>query len=297
MDKKHVPVLCQEVIDNLYLGNTGTVVDGTLGLGGHALAILNNKPEVKKYIGFDVDQEAIHIAKEKLHNFQNVVYVNQNYSTASSYLQENNIPKVDSILLDLGVSSMQLDSQDRGFSFRYNAPLNMRLDGGLTDTVKEYINSVDEEELLEVLTELGEENYAYKITKNIALARSIKPIETTFELRDIVVNAYPLFKRHGKTHPATKTFQALRIAVNSELSHIVKTLDTLPALLSPGGRMLVISFHSLEDRLVKQKFKSLHQSGEYTILTKKPLVPSKNELILNSRSRSSKLRIIEKKHV
>jgi 16S rRNA (cytosine1402-N4)-methyltransferase len=296
MDKKHVPVLCQEIIDNTYLGNTGIFVDGTLGLGGHALAILNGKPEVKKYIGFDVDNMAITLAKETLDNFKNVSYVNQNYSTASSYLQENNIPKVDSILLDLGVSSMQLDSQERGFSFRYDAPLNMRLDGGLTDTVKEYINSVDEEELYEVLLELGEDSYAYKITKNIISARAIKPIETTFELRDIVTSAYPLYKRHGKTHPATKTFQALRIVINSELTHINKALDTLPAKLSEGGKMMVISFHSLEDRLVKQKFKSLHESGEYTILTKKPLVPSKHELLLNPRSRSSKLRIIEKKY-
>lgn len=293
---KHIPVLCDEVIKGSYIPTGATVIDGTLGLGGHALEILNKYPQIKNYYGFDVDATAIEIAKEKLSQFPCVHYINSNYSEAAEILKNQGVVSADTILLDLGVSSMQLDNPERGFSFRFDAPLGMRLDGGSTDTVGEYINTVDESELVEVLRELGEEDYAYKITKKIIETRQIKPILTTFELRDIVYSAYPMHKRFGRIHPATKTFQALRIAINSELTHLTKALKELSQFLNPGGRMLVISFHSLEDRIVKQSFKNLEQTGVFRLITKKPIIPGEIELQNNPRSRTSKLRIIEKNY-
>jgi 16S rRNA (cytosine1402-N4)-methyltransferase len=291
---KHIPVLLNEVLNGVYIPNDAIVIDGTIGLGGHAYEILNKHNNIKSYYAFDVDSSAIQIAKEKLEKFPCVHYINKNYSEAVEILKQKGINSADTILLDLGVSSMQLDNPDRGFSFRFDAPLSMRLDGSNTDTVSEYINTVDENELIEVLRELGEEDYAYKITKKIIESREIKPITTTFELRDIVYNAYPMHKRFGRIHPATKTFQALRIAINGELSHLKKALDELSQFLSPRGRMLVISFHSLEDRIVKQAFKNLEQTQEFKIITKKPIVPTDTEIINNPRSRTSKMRIIEK---
>ncbi len=290
----HTPVLINEVLDGLYIPDNAIVIDGTIGLGGHAYQILNKHKTIKSYYAFDVDSSAIKIAKEKLEKFPCVHYINKNYSEAVETLKDQGINSADTILLDLGVSSMQLDNPDRGFSFRFDAPLSMRLDGSNTDTVAEYINTVSEDELIEVLKELGEEDYAYKITKKIIEQREIKPITTTFELRDIVYNAYPMHKRFGRIHPATKTFQALRIAINGELSHLQKALDELSNFLSPGGRMLVISFHSLEDRIVKQKFKSLSVESGFKLITKKPIIPGSTEINDNPRSRTSKLRIIEK---
>ncbi len=292
---KHISVLNHEVLHNAYLPDNAVVVDGTLGLGGHANTLLNTN-NISAYYGFDLDEKAIEIAKEKLSGFPCVHFIDLNYADAAEYLKNHGVNKVDTILLDLGVSSMQLDDSSRGFSFRFDAPLNMRLDGGNTDTAKEYINTVDEEELIDVLVELGEESFAKKIAAKIIEARNTKPIETTFELRDIVYSAYPIHKRFGRVHPATKTFQALRIAVNGELSSLVKALDELPKLLSPGGRMLVISFHSLEDRIVKQKWRSITDTGQYKLITKKPIIPQESEILENPRSRSSKLRIIEKSY-
>ena len=291
---KHIPVLLNEVLNGVYIPDGAVVVDGTLGLGGHAYEILNKNKNIHSYYGFDVDSSAIKIAQEKLEKFPCVHYINKNYSEAVETLKEKGIHSVDAILLDLGVSSMQLDNPERGFSFRFDAPLSMRLDGNNNDTVAEYINTAPEDELIEVLRELCEEDYAYKITKKIIESREIKPITTTFELRDIVYNAYPMHKRFGRIHPATKTFQALRIAINGELSHLKKTLDELPQFLSPNGRMLVISFHSLEDRIVKQSFKNLQENGNFKLITKKPIIPTDLELVNNPRSRTSKLRIIEK---
>jgi len=272
------------------------VVDCTLGLGGHAFGYLNKQNSISAYYGFDLDEKAILIAKEKLIGYPCVHFVQSNYSEAAKYLKNHNINNVDTIFLDLGVSSMQLDDSSRGFSFRFDSDLNMRLDGNDIDTAQDYINSVSLEELIDVLTELGEESYAKRIAEKIIESRDIKPIETTFELKDLVYNAYPVHKRFGRVHPATKTFQALRIAINGELSSLLKALEELPEILSPGGRMLVITFHSLEDRIVKQKFRQLADSGEYSLIVKKPITPSSNELIDNPRARSSKLRIIEKKH-
>lgn len=293
---KHIPVLCNEILSGLHLPSDAIVIDGTLGLGGHALEILNKNSQIKSYYGFDVDNSALAIAKEKLSQFPCVYYMNHNYSDAVGILKEKGITGADTIILDLGVSSMQLDNPERGFSFRFDAPLSMRLDGANTDTVSEYINTVDETELIEVLRELGEEDYAYKITKKIIETRETKPILTTFELRDIVYSAYPMHKRFGRIHPATKTFQALRIAINSELTHLTKALGDLSQFLNPGGRMLVISFHSLEDRIVKQAFKNLEQNDHFKLITKKPIIPGEIELQNNPRSRTSKLRIIEKNY-
>jgi 16S rRNA (cytosine1402-N4)-methyltransferase len=290
----HTPVLINEVLNGLYIPDDAIVIDGTIGLGGHAYQILNKNKTIKSYYAFDVDSSAIKIAEEKLEKFPCVHFINKNYSEAVEILKDQGINSADTILLDLGVSSMQLDNPQRGFSFRFDAPLSMRLDGANTDTVAEYINTVDENELIEVLKELGEEDYAYKITKKIIESREIKPITTTFELRDIVYNAYPMHKRFGRIHPATKTFQALRIAINGELSHLKKALDELSQFLSPHGRMLVISFHSLEDRIVKQAFKNLEQTQEFKLVTKKPIIPTDTEIQENPRSRTSKMRIIEK---
>lgn len=294
---KHIPVLINEILNGVYIPNNGTILDGTLGLGGHAYEILNSNKNIKAYYGFDVDSSAIKLAKEKLAQFPCVHYINTNYTEAVNVLKQQGVNSIDTILLDLGVSSMQLDDPDRGFSFRFDAPLNMRLDGMGFDTVKDYINTVDEMELVDVLLELGEESFAKRIAMKIVEARNIKPIETTFELRDIVYKAYPKVKRFSRVHPATKTFQALRIAINSELSSLTNALDVLPTLLSKNGRILVISFHSLEDRIVKQKFRSLTETDQYKLINKKPIIPSKDEVTDNPRSRSSKLRIIEKIYV
>ncbi len=292
---KHISVLNHEVLNNAYLPKGAVVVDGTLGLGGHANAMLASH-DIANYYGFDLDEKALVIAKQRLTGFPCVHFIEKNYADAAEYLKNNGVNQVDTILLDLGVSSMQLDDAERGFSFRFDAPLNMRLDGKDTDTAKEYINTVGEEELIDVLTELGEETFAKRIATKIIESRNIKPIETTFELKEIVYSAYPIHKRFGRIHPATKTFQALRIAVNGELSALVKAIDTLPSLLAPGGRFLIITFHSLEDRIVKQKFRSLGESNEYKLITKKPLIPGELELEENPRARSSKLRIIEKSY-
>ncbi len=290
----HSPVLVREILDGAYVPEGAIIVDGTLGLGGHALSFVSTYPSVAAYYGCDLDVSALALAKEKLSTYPCVHYIETNYSSAADILKSQGVRAADTILLDLGVSSMQLDAPERGFSFRFDAPLNMRLDGKSSDTAGEYINTVSEEELVEVLRELGEESYATRIASFIVENRAIKPIETTFELRDIVYRAYPVHKRFGRVHPATKTFQALRIAVNGELSHLTSALTSLSEFLSPGGRLLVISFHSLEDRIVKQTFRELQDGGGYTLITKKPITPSEEELQANPRSRSSKLRIIEK---
>lgn len=292
----HKSVLQHEVLENAFLPNGAVVVDGTLGLGGHAIAFLNHANSISAYYGFDLDEKALLIAKEKLIGYPCVHFIENNYAEAAKYLNNHGVKQVDTILLDLGVSSMQLDDASRGFSFRFDAPLNMRLDGHDIDTAGDYINTVDKEELIEALVELGEESYAKRIAEFIIEAREKKPIETTFELKDIVYRAYPVHKRFGRVHPATKTFQALRIMINGELTSLIKALDELPSLLSPGGKMMVITFHSLEDRIVKHKFKSLTENGNYKILTKKPIIPTEAELLDNPRARSSKLRILEKNH-
>ncbi len=290
----HKPVLSHEVLSNAFLPDNAVVVDGTIGLGGHALAFASSHPKIKDYFGFDVDPNALLIAKERLTGYSFMHFIELNYSEAGDYLKNKGITKVDTILLDLGVSSMQLDDASRGFSFKNDAPLNMRLDAKSLDTAQDYINTVSLDELIEVLTELGEEPYARRIAQAIIEFREIKPIETTWELKDIIYKSYPVHKRFGKTHPATKTFQALRIAVNEELTHLGKALDELVQILSPGGRMMVISFHSLEDRIVKKRWKQKEEEGSYKIITKKPITPSIQELEDNPRARSSKLRIIEK---
>lgn len=269
----HLPVLVREILDGAYVPKGATIVDGTLGLGGHALSFVSEFPTIAHYYGCDLDTSAIAIAKSKLSSYPCVHYIETNYSSAAEILRSQGVTTADTILLDLGVSSMQLDAPERGFSFRFDAPLNMRLDGKSVDTAGEYINTVSEDELVEVLRELGEESYATRIAAFIVENRALQPIETTFQLRDIVYRAYPVHKRFGRVHPATKTFQALRIAVNGELSHLASALKSLSEFLSPGGRLLVVSFHSLEDRIVKQAFRELQDSGGYNLITKNPSSP------------------------
>ena len=291
---KHIPVLEHEVLSNIKIKDDSIFIDGTLGLGGHAFAILSSHNEIKNYYGFDVDENALAIAKDKLAGYSNMHFVQNNFKNAVGYLNQIGVSKVDNILLDLGVSSMQLDDGSRGFSFMKDAKLNMRLDGLNENSAMDYINSVDEDELTEVLYELGEESFAKRIANRIIESRIIKKIETTYELRDIVYSAYPAHKRFSKTHPATKTFQALRIVVNGELTSLIKALEEMPQILNNGGRMQVISFHSLEDRIVKQAFKKLSETEKFILVNKKPIIPTENEIKNNPRSRSSKLRIIER---
>ncbi len=296
----HVPVLLKEVCENLSPDDGNIFIDGTLGLGGHAKEILSRYGEkLGYYYGFDVDREAVKISKENLAGYKNVSVIQANYRDAAGILENMNVNNADRVLLDLGVSSMQLDNPERGFSFRYDAPLNMRLDYSNENTVADYINTADESELADAIYELGEDKFARRIAKAIVETRNKKEIQTTFELRDIVASAYPARLRQGsggrsKINPATKTFQALRILVNEELSTLQKGIKDFSSFLAPRGRMGIISFHSLEDRIVKRAYGELKKSGEYKLITKKPIIPSPEELIANPRCRSAKLRVIEK---
>lgn len=295
---EHIPVLLKEVCENLSPDDGNIFVDGTLGLGGHAKEILTRYgKKLGYYYGFDVDREAVQIAKSNLSSFKNISVIQANYRDAVEVLKKMDVKNCNRVLLDLGVSSMQLDNPDRGFSFRYDAPLNMRLDGNKKNTVADYIATVSEEELADVIYELGEDKFARRIAKAIIEARSQKPIATTFQLRDIIVSAYPASMQHGKVNPATKTFQALRIQINEELSSLQKGIREFSSFLAPRGRMGIISFHSLEDRIIKRAYRELEgkeKSNGYKIITKKPIAPTREEVKLNPRSRSAKLRVIEK---
>ncbi len=287
----HIPVLLEESTE-LLLGNGGKLyLDCTLGLGGHTRRILEKNPEAF-VIGIDRDEEAIELAKENLKEFEGRFSI---YKADFAYLDEvlraEGIDKVDGILLDLGVSMLQLKSE-RGFSFQIDAPLDMRMDKEQKLTAYRVVNEYPEKELARILWEYGEERLSRKIARAIVQYRKKKPIETTKELADIVLSAYPERLKHGRIHPATKTFQAIRIEVNKELESLKTALEKTPDLLNPGGRLVVISFHSLEDRIVKNFFRE--HSRLFRILTKKPITPSEEEISMNPASRSAKLRAGER---
>jgi 16S rRNA (cytosine1402-N4)-methyltransferase len=282
----HIPVLAKEVLEGLALEPGMTVLDGTLGLGGHAALMLEATAPKGKLIGVERDSRNWAVAKERLTNYgDRVTTIRDSYGNVSSH----NIPPLDAVLLDLGFSSVHVDNADRGFSFMKEGPLDMRYDQGQELTAEVIVNSWSRDDLNRLLREYGEEHFSGEIARAITEARKKQRITTTTQLADLILK---LAGGRGSIHPATKTFQALRIAVNDEFGELTRGLDELTKLLKPGGRLAVISFHSLEDRIVKQFIK---ESTLLESLTKKPIIGSDEEVRLNPRSRSAKLRIAVKK--
>lgn len=306
---KHVPVLLDEVIDGLDIKKDGCYVDCTMGGGGHSSAILSHL-ERGRLIGFDKDDDAISVCKERFKNKSNVTVIKSDFKNAPQLLKEMGLAgEIDGILIDLGVSSYQIDNSERGFSFLHNGRLDMRMDKSQKLSAYEVVNSYSEKQLLQVLYEYGEEGNAKNIVKNILKAREIKPIETTFELKEIIEKSFPKKVIYGKGGVSKQTFQAIRIEVNGELEGLKECLQNLIGLLHKGGRLAVISFHSLEDRIVKNVFKLsctdcicppktpvciCGHKAVAKLITRKPIIATSSELQENSRSSSAKLRIIEK---
>lgn len=304
----HVSVLLNECIDNLNIRPEGTYLDGTLGLGGHSYEIAK-RLSTGRLICIDRDENAIAYSRERLREFADkVTFVHANFSEAAEILDNLGIDSVDGMLFDLGVSSPQLDDADRGFSYMQDAPLDMRMNQSSSLTAYDIINGYGENEIAKILFEFGEERFSRRIAQEIVRARNQKPVETTLELVDIIRSAMPAAALREKQHPAKRSFQAIRIAVNDELGEISKMMDTAPDALSSGGRLCVISFHSLEDRIIKNKIAS-RENGctcprEAPICTcgfvrtlrsvsRKPILPSDEEIETNPRSRSAKLRVAE----
>ena len=306
---KHIPVLLNETIAGLNIKPDGIYIDLTLGRGGHSGEILKKLNKGHLY-GVDQDQEAIDESQKYLETIShNFTIIHRNFSELDQILQEYDIKYADGILMDLGVSSPQFDEGDRGFSYREDAPLDMRMDQRQSLTAYDIVNRYSLDEIFKILRDYGEEKYAYSIAKNIVKAREEKPIKTTFELVDIIKKSKPMKELAKAGHPAKQSFQALRIAVNDELNVLEIALrKALQALRPHGGRLAVITFHSLEDRIVKNIFKDAAVSEgnryniplqveekEYQLVTRKPIVASEQELEINHRSASAKLRIIERK--
>lgn len=310
MDFSHYSVLLNETIENLNIKPDGIYLDGTLGGGGHAYHVLNRLNDNGKLFGIDQDDAAIEAAGKRLEEFgDKVTIIRTNYYHAKSALAERDIYGVDGIVLDLGVSSYQLDNADRGFSYKYDTELDMRMDLRQSLTAKEIVNEYPEMELYRIIRDYGEDNFAKNIAKHIVLARKDKPIETTGELNEIIKAAIPAKIRATGGHPSKRTFQAIRIECNKELEVLKNSLDDLIDMLNPGGRLCIITFHSLEDRIVKSAFKKAENPcccppdfpvcvcGKKPlgkIITRKPLLPSQQELCENKRSKSAKLRVFEK---
>ena len=292
----HKPVLLYETVGSLNIKPGGIYVDGTLGGGGHAYEVCKRLGS-GRLIGIDQDEEAIEAASGRLAPFSDRFFaVRSNYSRFPQIMEELKIDKVDGILLDLGVSSYQLDEGERGFSYRTEAPLDMRMDRRQSLSAYDVVNGYDEQELFHIIRDYGEDRFAKNIAKHIVMERAKKPIETTTELSEIIKQAIPARMRESGGHPAKRTFQAIRIEVNRELSILSESLEHLIDMLAPGGRLCIITFHSLEDRKVKWFFKD--EAGKdnprIRILTKKPIVPSLEEEKENPPSRSAKLRVVER---
>jgi len=293
MESIHKPVLLNEVVRLLAVSPGGLYVDGNLGLGGHAAAILDKIGPRGRVIGFDWDRQALEIAAKRLAAYgDRVWFVNRNFVELEEVLQELGIEAIDGLLLDLGVSSLQLDTEGRGFSFLRNEPLDMRMDVRSPQTAADIVNTLPEGELADLFYYYGEERQARRIARRVVEARRLSPITTTGRLAALVEEAVPRRFHPKKIHVATRVFQALRIMVNRELENLETILEKGPARLKPGGRMAVISFHSLEDRLVKQ---AIAQNPLLVPLTKRPVVPSGEEVSRNPRSRSARLRVAERR--
>ena len=301
---KHISVLLEKTIELLNVKPDGRYMDGTLGRGGHTAKILEQLGSGGRIDVFDLDIEAIRESKERLHD-DRVVYHHANYKDFDSYLTE----KADGIILDLGVSSPQFDCPERGFSYRYDARLDMRMDQTQEESAYDIVNTYQEADIFRILRDYGEEPYARRIARDIVTKRALKPIETTFELVDIVRNAYPKKALSKKGHPAKQTFQALRIATNHELDSLEQFLAKFPDHLNKDGIVAIITFHSLEDRLVKRRFKELSTDNtdkklmlrpedikepDFRLVNHKAIIASEEEIENNSRAKSAKLRVIKK---
>ncbi len=312
MEFKHTSVLLEEAVESLHVRSDGIYVDGTLGGGGHSYEIAKRLSKGGRLIGIDQDAAAIEAAGKRLGEFGNkITIIRANYAQMGEKLREIGISQVDGILLDLGVSSYQLDDAQRGFTYREeDAPLDMRMDqrGGLT--AREVVNTWPASELTRILREYGEEKYAVRIAQRIEKQRQLKSIETTGELTQIIKAAIPAKARAVGRHPARRTFQAIRIEVNGELKVLEESMKEMISLLRPGGRICIITFHSLEDRIVKEAFKNAEnpcicppefpvcvcgRKSQGKVITRKPILPTKDEQERNPRSKSAKLRVFEKK--
>ncbi|MBU5590800.1 16S rRNA (cytosine(1402)-N(4))-methyltransferase RsmH [Clostridium sp. MSJ-4] len=309
MEFKHVSVLLNECIDNLNINPDGIYIDCTLGGAGHSSEILKKLGSKGKLIGIDQDEDALKAAKERLKEYTNVIYVHSNFYDIKNVLKDLNIEKVDGILMDLGVSSYQLDNEDRGFSYMQDAPLDMRMDRSRGFSAYDIVNGYSKEDLYRIIREYGEEKFAKRIADFIVKDREENPIETTGRLVEVIKRAIPAKARREGPHPAKRTFQAIRIEVNNELNIIGKTIEDAVECLNDNGRIAIITFHSLEDRIVKNKFRDLAnpctcprefpicvcgKKPSVRVLTRKPIDPSKDEIEINPRSRSAKLRVAEK---
>ncbi len=293
----HVPVLGQEVVYWLISDRSTIILDCTVGYGGHAEMLLASTPAKTTVIGLDQDFQAIDFCRRRLNRFGDRIVLRQgNYRDLKSHLAETGIATVDGVLFDFGVSSPQFDDPSRGFSFQREGPLDMRMDQTIGKTAADLVNCSPEHELADIIFQYGEERYARRIARAIVQERQRRPVETTGALVSIIARSVPASYRHGRIHCATRTFQALRIAVNHELDFLESSLRDATEVLASGGRICAISFHSLEDRIVKHTFRSLSQGPEATlsILTKKPVLPSQEECEANPRSRSAKLRVAER---
>ena len=308
MEFKHISVLLNETVDCMMVRPDGVYLDGTLGGAGHS-SLIASKLETGHLYGVDQDSDAIEAASKRLQPYEkNVTVIRDNYRNAVRILKEMGVGGADGILLDLGVSSWQFDQGDRGFSYNYDAPLDMRMDTRKDLSAAVIVNEYPEEEIRRILRDYGEEKFASNIASNICKARSKKKIETTFELNDIIKDSIPAKFRAGG-HPSRQTYQALRIACNEELDVLENSLDEMADFLNPGGRFCIITFHSLEDRIVKNAFKRFENPctcppgfpqcvcgkvSKGKVITKKPIAPTDEEIEMNPRSRSAKLRVFEK---
>lgn len=311
MEFNHISVLLEETVKHLNIKPDGIYVDGTLGGGGHAYEVLKRLGSKGRYIGIDQDEDAIKAASIRLNEFMDkVTIVRSNYREMKKVMKDLNIDQVDGILLDLGVSSYQLDTAERGFSYREDAPLDMRMDNRSERTARDIVNDYTEFELYRMIRDYGEDKFAKNIAKHIVRIRNEKPIETTFELVEAIKAAIPMKIRMAGGHPAKQTFQAIRIELNHELEVLNDSLEDMVDLLKEGGRLCIITFHSLEDRMVKLAFRQhekpcicppnfpvcvCNRKSKGFNVTRKPILPSDEEMEFNSRSKSAKLRVFEKR--
>lgn len=310
MEFKHIPIMLEPVLEGLDIKENGIYVDGTLGGAGHSSEIAARLGSEGRLIGIDQDRDAISAATKRLARYKNVVVVHNNYVNIRSVLEQLMICGVDGILLDLGVSSYQLDNGERGFSYREDAPLDMRMDRDAEYTAADIVNDYSEDELRRIISRYGEEKFAGRIASGIVKAREKQRIETTFQLNEIIKNAIPAAARRQGGNPSKRTYQAIRIELNKELSVLEEALTDMIELLNPGGRLCIITFHSLEDRIVKNAFKEAEnpcicppefpvctcgRKSKGKVITRKPIVADDKELEMNPRSSSAKLRIFEKK--
>ena len=308
MEFVHKSIMADDVIENLNIKPDGIYLDGTLGGGGHSSLILERLDNEGHLYGIDQDEDAINAASKRLERFENKTIIRSNYCNAVSELKLIGVTGVDGILLDLGVSSYQLDEPERGFTYNTDVALDMRMDRRKSLTAREIVNTYSESELKRILKEYGEEPFAAAIAKNIVAARSEKPVETTFELNEIIKKSIPAKMRAKGGHPSKRTYQAIRIECNGELDVLKESIDGMIDFLNPGGRFCIITFHSLEDRIVKNMFKIAEDPCECPknlpcvcgkkskgrVISRKPIVPSEAEMEENPRSKSSKLRVFEK---